>query len=181
MGKEIEIIGKMDHTIDHTFESANRVYGTEGICPTIPTQCGGGHMPKIIDCVAMRGRNPENPSDRTPGIETEQRLEVRSDECVGTITTVQKDNMVLEKTKVAALDEQNKSIRHETFGTLTTDGSSPKHNNRVVLIQQATKEGIIPCEVGGGMRFDLPRKQNTQRKGARQRTNMPHSDNGEYP
>lgn len=39
---EIEIIGCMDHTIDHTFESANRVYGTDGVCPTLPTQCGGG-------------------------------------------------------------------------------------------------------------------------------------------
>ena len=32
-----------------------------------------------------------------------------------------------------ALDEQNKCIRHDgTVGTLTTDGSSPKHNNRVI-------------------------------------------------
>ena len=27
-------------------------------------------------CVAMRGRNPEHPTDRTPGIHTEQRLEM---------------------------------------------------------------------------------------------------------
>ena len=33
---------------------------------------------------------------------------------------------------IMALDEQNQTIRWETFGTLTTDGSSPKHNNRVV-------------------------------------------------
>ena len=125
---EIEIIGKMDHTIDHTFESANRVYGKNGICPTVPTNAGGDPIPKIIDCVAVRGRN----------------------------TTAQKDNMVLEKTKVVALDEQNQNIRHETFGTLTTDGSSPKHNNRVVLIQQATKEGAIPCEVGGVADLSYP-------------------------
>lgn len=31
-----------------------------------------------------------------------------------------------------ALDEQNSCIRHETIGCLTTDGSSPKHNNRIV-------------------------------------------------
>ena len=31
-----------------------------------------------------------------------------------------------------ALDEQNKTIRQDTIGTLTTDGSSPKHNNRVI-------------------------------------------------
>lgn len=47
--------------------------------------------------VHMRGRNPENPSDRTAGTPTEQRLEVNSEGICGTITTVQKDNMVLEK------------------------------------------------------------------------------------
>lgn len=115
---EIKIIGKMNHMIDHTFESANRVYGTEGICPTLPT-CGGGNIqPKIMECVAMRGRNPENPSDRRKGIELEQRLEVREDDCVGTITTVQKDNMV--------------------------------------LIRQATREGFIPCEVGGVCDLNYP-------------------------
>lgn len=31
-----------------------------------------------------------------------------------------------------ALNEQNMSIRQETFGTIVTDGSSPIHNNRVV-------------------------------------------------
>ena len=39
---EIQIIGKMDHTIDHTFESANRVYGSDGVCTTLPTAQGGG-------------------------------------------------------------------------------------------------------------------------------------------
>lgn len=37
----------MDNTIDHTFESANRVYSRFGICPTIPTCTGGGIQPKI--------------------------------------------------------------------------------------------------------------------------------------
>ena len=41
MGTDIEIIGQMDNTMDHTFESANRVYEVNGIAPTIPT-CGGG-------------------------------------------------------------------------------------------------------------------------------------------
>lgn len=31
-----------------------------------------------------------------------------------------------------ALDEQNACIRNETIGCLTTDGNSPKHNNRIV-------------------------------------------------
>lgn len=39
---EVIIIGQMDNTIDHTFESANRVYDKEGLCPTLSTCAGGG-------------------------------------------------------------------------------------------------------------------------------------------
>lgn len=46
--------------------------------------------------VASRGRNPDNPSDRTAGIQTEQRLEVNSEGICETLTTVQKDNLLLE-------------------------------------------------------------------------------------
>lgn len=81
-------------------------------------------------CCASRGRNPDNPSDRTTGSPTEQRLEVNQNGTTNTITTVQKDNYVIEP---VPLDEQNGYIRKDgCVGTLTTDGSSPKHNNRVV-------------------------------------------------
>lgn len=43
----------------------------------------------------MRGRNPENPADRTKGAHTEQRLEIGG-EIANTLTTVQKDNLVVE-------------------------------------------------------------------------------------
>jgi DNA (cytosine-5)-methyltransferase 1 len=46
-------------------------------------------------CVAMRGKNPENPSDRTTGANTEQRLEPNSQGITNTITSVQKDNLVV--------------------------------------------------------------------------------------
>ena len=45
---------------------------------------------------ASRGRNVENPSDRTAGIKLEQRLEINYSGTSNTITTVQKDNYVLE-------------------------------------------------------------------------------------
>jgi len=44
--------------------------------------------------VAQRGRNPENPSDRTAGAPTEQRLEYNRNGICNTLTTVQKDNYV---------------------------------------------------------------------------------------
>lgn len=46
--------------------------------------------------VAMRGRNPDNPSDRTAGSPTEQRLEPNIQGICNTLTSVQKDNMVME-------------------------------------------------------------------------------------
>lgn len=46
--------------------------------------------------VAMRGRNPDNPSDRRGGIYLEQRLEPNKDGISNCITSVSKDNMVLE-------------------------------------------------------------------------------------
>lgn len=47
-------------------------------------------------CAASRGRNPDNPSDRTTGSPTEQRLEINYSGCTNTLTTVQKDNYVVE-------------------------------------------------------------------------------------
>ena len=50
----------------------------------------GGNLEPFI--VASRGRNPNNPSDRTTGAPTVQRLEPRKDGLTNTITSVQKDN-----------------------------------------------------------------------------------------
>lgn len=63
-------------------------------------------------CVAMRGRNPEHPTDRTPGIHTEQRLEMNKEGLVNTLTTVQKDNLLLEsKTIRMVRTEEGKALR----------------------------------------------------------------------
>ena len=59
------------------------------------TKCGS-RMDDDFICVAMRGRNPNNPSDRTSGLPTEQRLEPNLNGKTNTITTVQKDNLVLQ-------------------------------------------------------------------------------------
>ena len=47
--------------------------------------------------VASRGRNQDNPSDRTAGMPTEQVLEPNPKNICNALTTVQKDNMVFEK------------------------------------------------------------------------------------
>ncbi len=64
----------------------------------------------IVDkqIVAMRGRNPDNPSDITVGAPTEQRLEPNSQGICNTLTSVQKDNMVMKN------ERQNYRIRKLT-------------------------------------------------------------------
>jgi DNA-cytosine methyltransferase len=46
--------------------------------------------------VASRGRNPDNPKSRESGLETEQHLEPRFDGKTNCITSVQKDNLVMQ-------------------------------------------------------------------------------------
>ena len=143
---------------------SNTVYDPNAICPNITTVNGGGTQ-QIKTIVRQVGRNPENPTSRVAGLPTEQRLEPNAEGICGTLTSVQKDNLVLEKS-ICAVDEQNMNLRYETFGTLTTDGSSPKHNNRVmetVRIKQATKDGYIECKVGGVA--DLSYPTSTTRRG----------------
>jgi len=79
------------------------VYDSEGVSPTLCSGMDHGNtMPHICEkpIVAMRGRNPENPSDRTVGAPTEQRLEPNSQGICNTITSVQKDNMVMETVRI---------------------------------------------------------------------------------
>lgn len=64
--------------------------------------------------VASRGRNPDNPSDRTVGAPTEQRLEPNFSGCTNTLTSVQKDNYVCEPQVLRAeRTEYGKAIRKQ--------------------------------------------------------------------
>lgn len=56
--------------------------------------------------IAIRGRNPVNPSDRTPGIPTVQRIEPQIENICNTLTTVNKDTMILE-----IVEDSKKPIR----------------------------------------------------------------------
>ena len=85
-----DLIGKLSSNIQ------------KDVCGTI--RCGGrgsldkNHSWDIVTeplACASRGRNPENPSDRTVGTPTEQRLEINETGCSNTLTSVQKDNYVL--------------------------------------------------------------------------------------
>lgn len=66
-------------------------------CFTAGAHSGGYHSDMDLVCIAMRGRNPDNPSDRTAGIYMEQTLEPRTDGKTNCLTSVQKDNLILSR------------------------------------------------------------------------------------
>lgn len=73
---------------------AGNVYDKEGATPAIRTYQGGNQQPMIV---ATRGRNQDNPLGRTAGSPTKQRLEPGTQGIHNTLTSEQKDNMVLKK------------------------------------------------------------------------------------
>ena len=102
-----------------------RVYDINGIAPTLTKMDGGNREPMVIEqepfIIASRGRNPENPSDRTVGVPTEQRLEPNFSGCTNTLTSVQKDNYVAEP--IVCEERKDEGIRlfkDNCVGTLRT-------------------------------------------------------------
>lgn len=103
--------------------------------------------------VAMRGRNPDNPSDRTPGITTEQRLEPNSEGLCNTLTTVQKDNLVLENIVIGGMQE-HQSIKDD--GVCTTLTSSMGSGGVYVPMVVEDKKTIIYDDYNS----NIPENQN---------------------
>lgn len=114
--KEMDIKVLGDIYEDNGYGSqGGRVYDTEGIVAAL----GASHFQQekyILEkqIVAMRGRSGG------------QELEVQKEELTNTITTVQKDNLVME------------TILNKVY------------------VKQATKDGYIPCEVGGVADLNYP-------------------------
>lgn len=141
-----------------TGQSGN-VYNPNGISPTLDTCQGGNRMPKITEptIVASRGRNPDKPSDRTTGSPTEQRLEVNKQGISNTLTSVQKDNYVLEPKiqKVGKINSSQDRIVVDIEGIAPTHtaghGNCPK-----VMVKQATKKGNYVLEPEIIKEFDIP-------------------------
>ena len=100
---------------------------------------GGNQEPKILEnkIVAMRGRNPDNPSDRTAGNPTEQRLEVNMQGTSNCLTSVQKDNLVLEN----VYDFYNDKMKQDgVCGTLTT-GTAHNGSGTFGVVEGITTKG----------------------------------------
>lgn len=138
-----------------------RVYDKNACSPTLNTCNGGNHEPKIIvddiynsreeriykkyspalranrqgfkTIVAMRGRPVCNPNLRIAGLPTKQRLEINKEGISNTLTSVQKDNLVLEN---IIYDDYNNNIPDEQsrIGTITPIcGNSALRNGKKII------------------------------------------------
>ena len=124
-------VGMLGGKYEKNHDSARRVYDTNGVAPT-QTTCGGGNLEtKIID---------DNRFFRQ-AFETAQ--ESKQSGTSPTVTTRPEGF----KTAILVVDEQNGYVRQDGIvGTLTTDGSSPKHNNRIIENLRIRK--LTPKECG---------------------------------
>ena len=113
-----------NHEIHHGFnEHREPELRKDGVTNTLSTVQKDNYI-----CVAMRGRNSTNPSDRTPGIELEQTLEVNGNGTSNCLTSVQKDNLVLENpVLLGGVGEENE------FGTQYRQGNRVYSSNAVAM------------------------------------------------
>lgn len=139
---DVNVIG----SLEAKFESTNRIYDVGGCSPTLSTMQGGNQEPKILESqiVAMRGRNPDNPSDRTTGSPTEQRLEVNMQGTSNCLTSVQKDNLVMEETILQMAREFNSGGQHEICPSVTAHSFQ---NNNLLKCQYHIRR-LTPRECG---------------------------------
>lgn len=128
------------------------IYDVSGLSPTLKAWTGvkgngigSNNAPKVVEpfIVASRGRNPENPSDRTTGSPTEQRLEANMNGTTNTITTVAKDNYVMEPVVCEQrCDEGLRFFKNDVVGTLRTiDACGDKRVIEPELTQIGTIDG----------------------------------------
>lgn len=93
---DVNVIG----SLESKFESTNRIYDVGGCSPTLSTMQGGNQEPKILEeqipCKLDKMPNGHLDSLDNAGSLTEQRLEVNMQGTSNCLTSVQKDNLLLE-------------------------------------------------------------------------------------
>lgn len=91
----------------------NRWYDTEGISPCLNTDSRPPAIvqPKIASMVGRKLDENGTRADNNPNIVAQQRLELRGDEKTGCLTSVQKDNLLIEG--VQYTEEQKQEIESQ--------------------------------------------------------------------
>ena len=91
-----------------------RVYSPDGKSPTVNTCQGGNREPKVVTGGAFRGRAYDNDGKRkdrdgsSVANQTTQMLELRKDNKSNALTTVSKDSIVVEESKIRS---KSKTVR----------------------------------------------------------------------
>jgi len=120
-------------------------------CLVASTGNGGHRKEQIIvepHIVAMRGRNPDNPSSRKTGDPTEQRLEANTQGTSNALTSVQKDNLVVEPEIITHnLQPRSSKLNKGGTGPLSKDDGTAycldQKNTQAIELKQiySLKEG----------------------------------------
>ena len=166
--------------VGDTIDAFNKKVNKSGVCPTLTTRPEGFKTAILPVVGAMRGRNPEDPSDRTAGVPTEQRLEINEKGLCNALTTVQKDNLVIEEDKQDYVSRRynefieekgyvpemfvayNKTEIKDVAPTLTGQCSSPSGSSAVlkletpVKVNVATKQGYEEANPGDYVNITYP-------------------------
>jgi len=122
-----------------------RIYDSNGLAKTLAGEAGGQGAKTGL--YAMRGRNPDNPSDRTTGSPTEQRLELNTEGTTNTLTSVAKDNLWIEGTRIRRLTPVE-CERLQAFPDGWTDGISD--TQRYKCLGNAVTTSVITA-IGEGL------------------------------
>lgn len=95
---------------------------------------------------ASRGRNPDNPSDRTTGNPTEQRIEINNSGCSNTLTSVQKDNYLLEPLHIKEATQKGYAEAYEGDSVTLDEPNSQTRRGRVG--KQMSNTLTTSCNIG---------------------------------
>ena len=155
-----ETLKENECEVGDTIDAFNKKVNKSGVCPTLTTRPEGFKTAILPVVGAMRGRNPEDPSDRTPGVPTEQRLEINEKGLCNALTTVQKDNLVIEEDKTDYVSRRynefieekgyvpemfvayNKTEIKDVAPTLTGQCSSPSGSSAVLKLETPVKVNV---------------------------------------
>lgn len=161
-----ETLKKNECEVGDTIDAFNKKVNKSGVCPTLTTRPEGFKTAILPVVGAMRGRNPEDPSDRTAGVPTEQRLEINEKGLCNALTTVQKDNLVIEEDKQDYVSRRynefieekgyvpemfvayNKTEIKDVAPTLTGQCSSPSGSSAVLKLEVEDVKVLAPNNWG---------------------------------
>jgi DNA (cytosine-5)-methyltransferase 3A len=116
--------------------------------------------------VASRGRNPENLKSRESGLNTEQMLEPRYDGKTNCLTSVQKDNLVMQlngSTESGGKQPYQQNRVYDINGISPALMAQMSCGTHAILVPEATKKGY--AEIEPGECFDLTMPKSETRRG----------------